>query len=126
VLRWTGVNSLRLMGPQLTPMWILTELHTTWAILTLQKVSQKCNLKKTNRHIDLQSYSSSILLLGAFYNIIMVPSKKEKQNDTLEGATVVCSIPSEDKSKPSYYHSFGKRALPTISYWQFFIYKHIC
>uniref|UniRef100_A0A673K989 Beta,beta-carotene 9',10'-oxygenase-like n=1 Tax=Sinocyclocheilus rhinocerous TaxID=307959 RepID=A0A673K989_9TELE len=44
---------------------------------------------------------------GAFYNIIMVPSKKANPNDTLEGASVVCSIPSEDKSKPSYYHSFA-------------------
>ncbi|XP_051965520.1 carotenoid-cleaving dioxygenase, mitochondrial-like isoform X1 [Xyrauchen texanus] len=44
---------------------------------------------------------------GAFYNIIRVPPKKEYPEDTLEGATVVCSIPSEDKSKPSYYHSFA-------------------
>ncbi|XP_052432870.1 beta-carotene oxygenase 2b [Carassius gibelio] len=44
---------------------------------------------------------------GAFYNIIMVPSKKVNPNDTLEGATVVCSIPSEDKTRPSYYHSFA-------------------
>ncbi|KAM3615720.1 uncharacterized protein V6R79_006663 [Siganus canaliculatus] len=44
---------------------------------------------------------------GAFYNIIRVPAIKEKSEDTLEGATVLCSIPSEDKTKPSYYHSFA-------------------
>nr|XP_055052368.1 beta-carotene oxygenase 2b isoform X1 [Misgurnus anguillicaudatus] len=49
------------------------------------------------------SYTSK----GAFYNIIKVPPKKMNPDDTLEGATVVCSIPSEDKSKPSYYHSFA-------------------
>ncbi|XP_074535969.1 carotenoid-cleaving dioxygenase, mitochondrial-like [Halichoeres trimaculatus] len=44
---------------------------------------------------------------GAYYNIICVPPTKEKADDTLEGAKVLCSIPSVDKSKPSYYHSFG-------------------
>uniref|UniRef100_A0A6Q2ZDL9 Beta-carotene oxygenase 2b n=1 Tax=Esox lucius TaxID=8010 RepID=A0A6Q2ZDL9_ESOLU len=46
---------------------------------------------------------------GAFYNIIRVPSTKMSENlkETLEGATVVCSIPSLDKTRPSYYHSFA-------------------
>ncbi|KAG7471380.1 hypothetical protein MATL_G00123880 [Megalops atlanticus] len=44
---------------------------------------------------------------GAFYNIICVPPEKEKPEDTLEGTKVVCSIPSVDKGKPSYYHSFA-------------------
>ncbi|KAK7883185.1 hypothetical protein WMY93_029359 [Mugilogobius chulae] len=44
---------------------------------------------------------------GAHYNIIRVPPTKKSDEETLEGATVLCSIPSKDKSKPSYYHSFA-------------------
>ncbi|XP_008278770.1 beta-carotene oxygenase 2b [Stegastes partitus] len=44
---------------------------------------------------------------GAFYNIIRVPATKKTEEETLEGATVLCSIPSVDKAKPSYYHSFA-------------------
>ncbi|XP_029302502.1 beta-carotene oxygenase 2b [Cottoperca gobio] len=44
---------------------------------------------------------------GATYNIIRVPPTKKSAEETLEGATVLCSIPSADKSKPSYYHSFA-------------------
>ncbi|XP_072314811.1 carotenoid-cleaving dioxygenase, mitochondrial-like [Eucyclogobius newberryi] len=44
---------------------------------------------------------------GAFYNIIRVPPTKKSDEETLEGATVLCSIPSKDKTKPSYYHSFA-------------------
>uniref|UniRef100_A0A8C8HFR6 Beta-carotene oxygenase 2b n=1 Tax=Oncorhynchus tshawytscha TaxID=74940 RepID=A0A8C8HFR6_ONCTS len=52
------------------------------------------------------SYSAK----GAIYNIIRVPPTKttpENPEETLEGATVVCSIPSVDKARPSYYHSFA-------------------
>lgn len=45
---------------------------------------------------------------GASYNIIKVPPTKATAEDTLEGVSVLCSIPSSDKSKPSYYHSFGE------------------
>lgn len=51
------------------------------------------------------------VLTGATYNIIRVPPTKKTAEETLEGATVLCSIPSVDKSKPSYYHSFGKQKL---------------
>ncbi|KAM8903763.1 carotenoid-cleaving dioxygenase, mitochondrial-like [Spinachia spinachia] len=44
---------------------------------------------------------------GASYNIIKVPHTKATAEDTLEGVSVLCSIPSSDKSKPSYYHSFA-------------------
>uniref|UniRef100_A0A3B4A5V8 Uncharacterized protein n=1 Tax=Periophthalmus magnuspinnatus TaxID=409849 RepID=A0A3B4A5V8_9GOBI len=44
---------------------------------------------------------------GSHYNIIRVPPTKTSEEETLEGATVLCSIPSKDKSKPSYYHSFA-------------------
>ncbi|XP_038548670.1 beta,beta-carotene 9',10'-oxygenase-like [Micropterus salmoides] len=44
---------------------------------------------------------------GAYYNIIRVPPTKKTAGETLEGATVLCSIPSVDKTKPSYYHSFA-------------------
>ncbi|XP_040049427.1 carotenoid-cleaving dioxygenase, mitochondrial isoform X2 [Gasterosteus aculeatus] len=44
---------------------------------------------------------------GASYNIIKVPPTKATAEDTLEGVSVLCSIPSSDKSKPSYYHSFA-------------------
>ncbi|KAL6104985.1 bco2 [Pungitius sinensis] len=49
------------------------------------------------------SYNSK----GASYNIIKVPPTKQTAEDTLEGVSVMCSIPSSEKSKPSYYHSFG-------------------
>lgn len=54
----------------------------------------------------INSFNS--VLVGAYYNIICVPPTKEKADDTLEGAKVLCSIPSVEKSRPSYYHSFGK------------------
>ncbi|KAL3992440.1 solute carrier family 25, member 46 [Sarotherodon galilaeus] len=38
-----------------------------------------------------------------------VPPTKKTEDETLEGATVLCSIPSVDKTKPSYYHSFGEQ-----------------
>ncbi|KAI4895577.1 hypothetical protein NFI96_015671, partial [Prochilodus magdalenae] len=49
------------------------------------------------------SYTSK----GASYNIIKVPPEKTNPDDTLEGATVICTIPCEEKTKPSYYHSFA-------------------
>uniref|UniRef100_A0A673C1K5 Beta-carotene oxygenase 2b n=1 Tax=Sphaeramia orbicularis TaxID=375764 RepID=A0A673C1K5_9TELE len=49
------------------------------------------------------SYSAK----GAHYNIICVPPTKKVADETLEGARVLCSIPSKDKTKPSYYHSFA-------------------
>ncbi|KAM4567050.1 beta-carotene oxygenase 2b [Odontesthes bonariensis] len=49
------------------------------------------------------SYTSK----GAYYNIIRVPPTKKAEGETLEGTTVLCSIPSLDKTKPSYYHSFA-------------------
>lgn len=48
---------------------------------------------------------------GALYNIIKVPPEKTDAKDTLQGAKVLCSIVPENKSHPSYYHSFGKPAL---------------
>lgn len=53
-----------------------------------------------------------LVLTGAYYNIIVVPPTKETADDTLEGSKVLCSIPSGDKSKPSYYHSFGEQVFP--------------
>ncbi|XP_075994329.1 carotenoid-cleaving dioxygenase, mitochondrial-like [Genypterus blacodes] len=50
---------------------------------------------------------NSYTLKGAFYNIIRVPPTKTTEQETLEGAKVLCSIPSLDKTKPSYYHSFA-------------------
>ncbi|XP_051787766.1 beta-carotene oxygenase 2b isoform X7 [Erpetoichthys calabaricus] len=44
---------------------------------------------------------------GTTYNIICVPPQKENANHTLEGSRIVCSIPSKENMKPSYYHSFG-------------------
>ncbi|KAM9318618.1 carotenoid-cleaving dioxygenase, mitochondrial-like [Pholidichthys leucotaenia] len=49
------------------------------------------------------SYTSK----GSHYNIIRVPPTKQTKEETLEGATVLCTIPSADKTKPSYYHSFA-------------------
>ncbi|XP_069038565.1 carotenoid-cleaving dioxygenase, mitochondrial isoform X2 [Lepisosteus oculatus] len=44
---------------------------------------------------------------GSFYNIIQVPALKGGQDEALEGARVLCSIPAADKARPSYYHSFA-------------------
>ncbi|KAG9348269.1 hypothetical protein JZ751_002004 [Albula glossodonta] len=44
---------------------------------------------------------------GATYNIICVPPERNSSEETLEGAKVICTIPSLDKGKPSYYHSFA-------------------
>nr|XP_015807564.2 beta-carotene oxygenase 2b [Nothobranchius furzeri] len=44
---------------------------------------------------------------GAYYNIIRVPPSKNAEEETLEGTTILCSIPSMEKTKPSYYHSFA-------------------
>ncbi|XP_075047214.1 carotenoid-cleaving dioxygenase, mitochondrial isoform X2 [Mixophyes fleayi] len=44
---------------------------------------------------------------GIFYNIIKVPVQESEDEDTLQGAQVICSIPAKDKWNPSYYHSFG-------------------
>lgn len=60
----------------------------------------------------LMTFSKKLIvsvLTGAYYNIIQVPPTKETAEDTLEGTTVLCSIPSVDKTKPSYYHSFGEQ-----------------
>lgn len=51
-----------------------------------------------------------LLRTGAYYNIIRVPPTKKTEEETLEGTAVLCTIPSSDKTKPSYYHSFGGRA----------------
>ncbi|XP_053307678.1 carotenoid-cleaving dioxygenase, mitochondrial-like [Spea bombifrons] len=45
--------------------------------------------------------------MGTCYNIIKVPAQESEADDTLHGASVVCSIPAKDNMKPSYYHSFG-------------------
>ncbi|CAL8399975.1 unnamed protein product [Boreogadus saida] len=44
---------------------------------------------------------------GALYNIVRVPPEKEDSTDSLQGATVLCSIMPANKSHPSYYHSFA-------------------
>ena len=48
-----------------------------------------------------------VLLAGALYNIVRVPPEKKDSTDSLQGATVLCSIMPANKSHPSYYHSFG-------------------
>ncbi|KAM9801198.1 carotenoid-cleaving dioxygenase, mitochondrial-like [Neosynchiropus ocellatus] len=50
---------------------------------------------------------NSYSLKGSCYNIIRVPGSKTSQDETLEGATILCSIPSQHKGKVSYYHSFA-------------------
>ncbi|XP_078389153.1 carotenoid-cleaving dioxygenase, mitochondrial isoform X2 [Cetorhinus maximus] len=43
---------------------------------------------------------------GTMYSIIAVPPKSENE-ETLQGARIVCGISPVDSMKPSYYHSFG-------------------
>ncbi|KAJ8266256.1 hypothetical protein GJAV_G00128340 [Gymnothorax javanicus] len=50
---------------------------------------------------------NSYTMKGAAYNIIRVPPGKAGPSETLEGAKVLCSIPSVDRGRPSYYHSFA-------------------
>lgn len=54
------------------------------------------------------------MLAGAYYNIIRVPPTKKTDEETLDGAKVLCSIPSLNKTKPSYYHSFGELSRDSI------------
>ena len=49
-----------------------------------------------------------VLLAGALYNIVRVPPEKADSTESLQGATVLCSIMPANKSHPSYYHSFGE------------------
>lgn len=126
--RWTGANSLLWTERPHTLTLSLMEQRTTWAIPTPLKVFWKHWIRLHTQHprslyIKRQVYRTTALLLawpllkklivsvltGAYYNIIRVPPTKDKAEDTLEGATVLCSIPSVDKSKPSYYHSFGEQ-----------------
>ncbi|XP_037697366.1 beta,beta-carotene 9',10'-oxygenase isoform X3 [Choloepus didactylus] len=44
---------------------------------------------------------------GSCYNVIRVPPEKVDLRETIHGAKVICSIPSAERMKPSYYHSFG-------------------
>ncbi|XP_051902563.1 carotenoid-cleaving dioxygenase, mitochondrial-like isoform X39 [Hippocampus zosterae] len=44
---------------------------------------------------------------GSMYNIIRVPPEKSNDEDTLEGAKILCSIAPANFSQPSYYHSFA-------------------
>ncbi|XP_067910178.1 carotenoid-cleaving dioxygenase, mitochondrial-like isoform X2 [Heterodontus francisci] len=44
---------------------------------------------------------------GTIYNIIAVPPQKSDDEETLQGARIVCGITPVDRMKPSYYHSFG-------------------
>ncbi|XP_007494883.2 carotenoid-cleaving dioxygenase, mitochondrial [Monodelphis domestica] len=44
---------------------------------------------------------------GSCYNVIQVPPQKVDPEETIHGARVICSIPCDQKMKPSYYHSFG-------------------
>ncbi|XP_057695607.1 beta-carotene oxygenase 2b [Corythoichthys intestinalis] len=62
-------------------------------------------------HTDLDgttyNMGNSFSCKGSYYNIIQVPQNKGNSEETLEGAKVLCSIPSADSAKPSYYHSFA-------------------
>lgn len=107
------------MEPLHTLTMSLMALPTTWVIPTPLKVRQwhwistisSNKLTKFLYCIWLLSFVKSCVLpalTGAHYNIICVPPTKKSGEETLEGATVLCSIPSKDKTRPSYYHSFGE------------------
>lgn len=55
-------------------------------------------------------------MTGALYNIIRVPPEKTEAAETLHGAKVLCSIVPKDKSRPSYYHSFGTPSSSATSF----------
>lgn len=86
------------------------EQRITWAIPTAAKVFTSYVKIKGGNIIPVLRFKLSVLsaLPGAYYNIIRVPPTKEAEDETLEGTTVLCTIPAEDKTKPSYYHSFGQ------------------
>ncbi|XP_004605105.2 carotenoid-cleaving dioxygenase, mitochondrial [Sorex araneus] len=44
---------------------------------------------------------------GSCYNVIRIPPEKVDLGEQLCGAQVICSFASEERMKPSYYHSFG-------------------
>lgn len=106
------------MEPLLTLTTTLMAPLTTWATPTLAKVCQQDSLRLVSCDLTPAVCPetppppfNSNLLSGATYNIIRVPPTKKSPEETLEGATVLCSIPSVDKTKPSYYHSFGESRL---------------
>uniref|UniRef100_A0A3Q3E0F0 Beta-carotene oxygenase 2b n=1 Tax=Hippocampus comes TaxID=109280 RepID=A0A3Q3E0F0_HIPCM len=69
------------------------------------------NSATAHPHVDVDgttyNMGNSFSLKGSYYNIIQVPQTKYSSEETLEGAKVLCSIPSTDSAKPSYYHSFA-------------------
>lgn len=44
---------------------------------------------------------------GMMFNIIAVPPQMSDDEETLQGAKIVCGFEPEDSLNPSYYHSFG-------------------
>ncbi|XP_059812845.1 carotenoid-cleaving dioxygenase, mitochondrial-like isoform X1 [Hypanus sabinus] len=44
---------------------------------------------------------------GLMYNIIAIPPQLSDDEETLQGARIVCGFKPEFSTKPSYYHSFG-------------------
>lgn len=108
-----------------------TEQRTTWGIPTHPKVPERHQINKRKTCCISEPFAKSyfvLVLTGAYYNIIVVPPTKETADDTLEGSKVLCSIPSGDKSKPSYYHSFGEQAFAvdmTCSVQNFLIMTHL-
>lgn len=77
--------------------------RTTWETPTPPKVGQEPVCRDQTPPATQPS-----VLTGAYYNIIRVPGGKPVEGETLEGASVLCSIRSSEKTKPSYYHSFGE------------------
>uniref|UniRef100_UPI00398EDD71 carotenoid-cleaving dioxygenase, mitochondrial-like isoform X1 n=1 Tax=Pristiophorus japonicus TaxID=55135 RepID=UPI00398EDD71 len=44
---------------------------------------------------------------GTIYSIIAVPQQKSDDEESLQGARIVCGFTPTDSMNPSYYHSFG-------------------
>ncbi|XP_051934902.1 beta-carotene oxygenase 2b [Hippocampus zosterae] len=69
------------------------------------------NSATAHPHVDVDgttyNMGNSFSHKGSYYNIIQVPQMKYSTEETLEGAKVLCSIPSTDSAKPSYFHSFA-------------------
>ncbi len=120
ICRWTGASSSPWTVLLLIHTLIQTAQLTTWATHTETKVrllssdQSKCNV--TLGLGGLMFCCWCLCFIGAFYNIIRVPPERDGPEDTLEGAKILCSIAPRDKSKPSYYHSFGERRRESVMF----------
>lgn len=80
----------------------------TFACKVLVKWDQTKVSKLRNTSVDLIGWLCFVFyFVGMMFNIIAVPPQMSDDEETLQGAKIVCGFEPEDSLNPSYYHSFG-------------------